>query len=173
MPLVLSDNSGGEPESVFNDRPRSSDPLSGREDQRLCFFVLQLGESSCTKIAARLPGRTARQCRERWRHYLQGPLPERPWAPEEELLLSRAVGIHSLRWHVIGHLFWTRTDLDLRRHWICRNVDKITIENGPKSYGWNQRPDPESESQLAAKIWNAQSGFWFDIEPDSQYSEFY
>jgi hypothetical protein len=53
-----------------------------------------------------------------------------------------------------------------------QKVNKNTVENGSKSYGRNQTPEPESEFQLAAKIWNAESGFWLDIEPDSQYSEF-
>jgi hypothetical protein len=48
------------------------------EDDILTCLVLRHGVSSWLTIAARMPGRNARQCRDRWNHYLAATCAGRP-----------------------------------------------------------------------------------------------
>jgi hypothetical protein len=155
----------------INGRSRSSGRLSCRGGTTPAPLVVRLGDISRMKITARLPGRTTRQCRER-RALTSGTMagvamgarnganaPQRSCrsgfqmasdgAPVPDML---SVGSSAVR-----HFQTSR---------------ECIIENHPKSYGRNHTAQPESKSQLAARIWSAQNDFRSDIEPDSQYSEF-
>jgi hypothetical protein len=47
--------------------------FTAEEDAALRLIVKELGESAWPLVAARLPPRNPRQCRDRWNHYLRGP----------------------------------------------------------------------------------------------------
>ena len=64
------------------------------EDDKLREIVEQIGTSSWPNVAKYLKGRTSRQCRDRWNHYLSPQANLTEWsADDEELLLLSLIHI--------------------------------------------------------------------------------
>jgi hypothetical protein len=87
------------------------------EDDHLMDAVFNMGTASWTKIASEVPGRTARQCRERWTHYLCTGRTESSWTEEEDLLLIEKIGEVGPRWVHLASLIGTHTDVEVKRRW--------------------------------------------------------
>jgi hypothetical protein len=68
---------------------RTPRPFTTDEDKQLCTLVGQFPKQ-WDRIAEHLPGRKARQCRERWYNYLDPSINNALWTPAEDaVLLSR------------------------------------------------------------------------------------
>jgi hypothetical protein len=85
------------------------------EDRLLENLVQQHGTSSWDQVAAGLPGRTARQCRERWKHHLSGR--EAVWTEAEDDFLWQKVGEIGQKWTRIASLLSDRTDYQAKTRW--------------------------------------------------------
>jgi hypothetical protein len=59
------------------------------EDATLRGLVHSMGGKAWEEIASAMPGRSARQCRDRFQNYLADDINRRPWTPCEDALLSR------------------------------------------------------------------------------------
>jgi hypothetical protein len=115
-----------------------------QEDRALYELAGGRGTLRWTEVAKGLPGRNARQCRDRWNHYLAVPPSERPWTSEEDLLLTRAIAVHSKRWPVIAKLFAGRTDSEVYRRWIFRSATQDPAAAAPEARECAQTaPPPE------------------------------
>jgi hypothetical protein len=88
------------------------------EDEQLFKLVGQFGVNSWSIIAAGIPNRTVRQCRDRWRHYLSVPTHRSPWTAEEDARLSQKVDEVGLKWVELSKFFQNRSDLDVKRRWF-------------------------------------------------------
>ena len=60
--------------------------------------------------AAMVPGRSAKQCRERWRNHVDPSISREPWSEEENALLLRLYEEHYGRWCEISVAFAGRPD---------------------------------------------------------------
>lgn len=102
--------------------------FSPEEDDKLKTLVEKHGESNWNAVAAEMPGRNVRQCRERWKHYLSPEVSNLPWTPEEdELLLQKTQELGS-KWVQISKLFKKRTDINVKNRWIVlmrRNTNPV------------------------------------------------
>jgi hypothetical protein len=87
------------------------------EDDLLRAVVDQLGTDNWRKVAANLPGRTARQCRERYNAYLCPTINSSPWTPEEDELLIAKFPHYGTRWAEYRPLFRHRTLACIRNRW--------------------------------------------------------
>ncbi|EAX86547.1 Myb-like DNA-binding domain containing protein [Trichomonas vaginalis G3] len=65
--------------------------FSPAEDDILRSIVQKFGARKWNTIAQYLPGRTARQCRDRFRNYLSPDLKNGPWSREEDIMLIEKV----------------------------------------------------------------------------------
>jgi hypothetical protein len=83
---------------------------SREEDDILARVVEQYGASKWTKVAAHLPGRMGKQCRERWFNHLTPEVKKGAWSPEEDDLIMRAVQQHGTKWSVIVKQLPGRSD---------------------------------------------------------------
>jgi hypothetical protein len=90
--------------------------FSNSEDLALTRLVRQWGTDSWDDAAAGIPGRTSRQCRERWKHYLSGHR-EVPWTAEDDDFIWDKVAEIGQRWTQIGALVSNRTDVKVRAKW--------------------------------------------------------
>ena len=92
--------------------------FSPEEDARLKALVEQHGTADWAKIALALGGRTARQCRERYKNFLHPTLVNGPWTPEEDELLIRLYHQYGPNWVAMhrGH-FPTRSNNNIKNHW--------------------------------------------------------
>ena len=61
-------------------------------------------------IALQLPGRSGKQCRERWHNCLDPHISNHPWTEEEDLIIQMGVQAHGHRWTWIASKLKGRTD---------------------------------------------------------------
>jgi hypothetical protein len=79
-------------------------------------LVEQLGTDSWENVAARIRGRTVRQCSSRWKHYVSGRTADL-WTREEDDFLWEKVAAIGPKWTQIGTLLHNRTDMEARARW--------------------------------------------------------
>jgi hypothetical protein len=74
------------------------------EDSLLATAVDQLGTANWAAVAQMVPGRTPRQCRERWNNYVNPDLSNEPWTDrDDQFLLSKFQELGS-KWQMIADL---------------------------------------------------------------------
>jgi len=61
-------------------------------------------------IALHLPGRSGKQCRERWHNCLDPHISNHPWTDEEDLIIQMGVQAHGHKWTWIASKLKGRTD---------------------------------------------------------------
>lgn len=84
------------------------------EDRRLSSVVAEYGTKDWMKVACMLPGRNARQCRERYNSYLDPTLRNDPWTSEEDALLEQKHNELGAKWNKIAKFFVNRGNNALR-----------------------------------------------------------
>jgi hypothetical protein len=90
---------------------------SEEEDRALVYLVSQ-GYQNWGQVAARMPGRTSKQCRERWNNYLDPTLVHTAFTEEEDKLLLSLHQEHGNKWAMISRQLSGRTEntVKLRFH---------------------------------------------------------
>jgi hypothetical protein len=105
---------------------RSQEPVDGRffknkftqeEDALLMQLVAVFGTTNWKKIAELIQTRNARQCRERYKNYLDPELRQGSWTQDEDMLLTEQFKEHGPKWNTIAQLFVNRSDMSLRNRW--------------------------------------------------------
>ena len=115
--------------SFRNNNMRNFKPhakFSEEEDELLREVVSRHGENEWNLIANYIPGRNARQCKERWNYYLSPSLNTSAWTQEEDhLLLSKQQELGS-RWVQISKFFNNRTDAMVKNrfHVLMRQMKR-------------------------------------------------
>lgn len=102
-------------------RDRKSTPrsyFSKQEDELLTELVAEYGCRAWKIIASKMPGRSTRQCRERYQQYLSPTVSNRPWTDTEDETLVSLVGKHGPSWSFISSHFEQRTPVSLKNRWI-------------------------------------------------------
>eukprot|EP00511_Aplanochytrium_stocchinoi_P003110 CAMPEP_0204832380 /NCGR_PEP_ID=MMETSP1346-20131115/13490_1 /ASSEMBLY_ACC=CAM_ASM_000771 /TAXON_ID=215587 /ORGANISM="Aplanochytrium stocchinoi, Strain GSBS06" /LENGTH=506 /DNA_ID=CAMNT_0051964153 /DNA_START=68 /DNA_END=1588 /DNA_ORIENTATION=+ len=90
---------------------------TSEEDDILEQAVKTLGEKSWSAIAARLPGRVGKQCRDRWRNHLCPEVKKGSWTKEEDRLLFEHQNILGNQWAEIAKHVPGRTDLSVKNRY--------------------------------------------------------
>ncbi|EAY19447.1 Myb-like DNA-binding domain containing protein [Trichomonas vaginalis G3] len=99
------------------------------EDKTILEMVEKNGVHYWKQIAAVLQDRTARQVRERWKHYLSQDIQKAPWTQEEDDLLERQYRKYGPKWSLIAGMLPGRTDVNIKNRWalLCRKKTKEII----------------------------------------------
>jgi hypothetical protein len=121
------------------------------EDLRLCELVETIGMTNWPKIASLMPDRNARQCRERYRNYLDPDLRWDRWTPEEDKLLIAKFRDLGPRWNTIGQFFVNRSDNALRNRWqqLSRRKMKIGSTSKRMKRIATKRPAPATDVMVS------------------------
>ena len=89
---------------------------SAEEDGKL-LQLKRLGGMNWRQLAKLVPGRSTKQCRERWQNFLDPALNKSKWTPSEDvglLLLHAEIGN---KWAELAQCFPGRTKLNVRDRW--------------------------------------------------------
>ena len=96
------------------------------EDDLILDLVKKYGAHSWRTIAKKLSPRTPRQCRERWKHYLQKEPKSEEWTQEEDELLIQLFQKHGKKWTQIAVYIPGRTSVNIKNRYALleRHVKK-------------------------------------------------
>jgi hypothetical protein len=106
-------------------------PFHPEEDARLVQILTTTPFFSWDSVAQHFPGRTARQCRERWLHYLSPDVRTGPWSEDEDRLLVAMLNDHGRAWSVIRGLFNGRSENDIKNRWYS-HLRFETVQEGER-----------------------------------------
>jgi hypothetical protein len=98
------------------------------EDRRLSEAIGQFGLFDWDSVAERMPGRSSRQCRDRWNYYLNPDISNLPWTEEEERLLIEKYEKHGPRWAMIAKFFDGRSDTNVKNHHLVLKRRQARLE---------------------------------------------
>ena len=106
---------------------RPKQKFTKEEDEILRKQVQIHGEKHWNSVASFLQGRTAKQCRERWKNYLSPEVSNSEWTQEEDLLLYNLIKKLGKKWSQLATYFKTRTDVMLKNRWalLNRQINKL------------------------------------------------
>ena len=108
------------------------------EDNRLRALVEAFNESNWASIAYFMPGRSQRQCRERYIGYLSPHLNTSAWSPEEDCLLIQKLQEYGPKWTTLVQFFKNRSDSNIKNRWykhlkkhasplIIKQIEKMKV----------------------------------------------
>lgn len=100
------------------------------EDKRLRELVAQFGAKRWRMIAQHMPGRTGRQCRDRYCNYLSPDFYNDKWTPEEDALLLEKHGEFGSHWTKLAVFFPGKTANNIKNRWnysVSRMKDRHEV----------------------------------------------
>ena len=87
------------------------------EDRRLALIVQACGTSNWELIAAHMPGRNVRQCRDRWMNFLNDSVCHKKWTVEEDARLLEKYQQYGPKWRVLEQFFNGRKNYAIRNRY--------------------------------------------------------
>jgi hypothetical protein len=122
------------------------------EDRQLLDLVANHGYRDWNQVAAFMPNRNARQCRERYNYYLDPSLRETPWTPEEDCLLIAKEAECGMKWHAIAQFFTNRSDIALRNRWQLLDRHRTGNRNIRREQNAQKKAIPPSRQSSAERL---------------------
>lgn len=139
--------------------------FSYEEDEQLKKLVEQFGDKDWKFIARKMPGRSTRQCRERYKNYLSPEIKNGPWTKEEDELLREKYNEYGPHWSSISKFFKSRSDVNIKNRWSALSFHMNNDTNNGNVYLYC----PHSVQKKAKVFYPASQNFCFH-EPNSFYS---
>jgi hypothetical protein len=98
------------------------------EDELIISFVAENGTRDWTKLAALLPGRIGKQCRERWRNHLDPDVNREPWSEKEDTILIDMYDKIGSKWVKIAEHLPGRSDNAIKNRWNSTLKKRLEYE---------------------------------------------
>ncbi|EAX94729.1 Myb-like DNA-binding domain containing protein [Trichomonas vaginalis G3] len=115
-----------------SDMPRGHKfKFSPEEDETLKKLVQTHGTNKWSLISKLLKCRTARQCRDRWNHYLSNNSEQIPWTENEDAKLLRLHNEIGPKWTIIATYFEGRNSVTIRNR-CCRLIRRMNSKKNKK-----------------------------------------
>ena len=104
-----------------------------KEDEILQKLVERSGTNiDWSAIASKIPGRTARQCRERFERFVNPEINRNPWTPEEDELLRQKQNELGNKWALISKFLPGRTDMNIKNRYNQLQRQKLRQPKQPE-----------------------------------------
>ncbi|KAH0785983.1 Myb-like DNA-binding domain containing protein [Histomonas meleagridis] len=151
--------------------------FSEEEDERLKEIVTRLGDNDWVAISQEMPGRNARQCKERWSYYLSPSLNTSPWSEEEDkLLLSKQRELGS-KWVKISKFFDHRTDAMVKNRYqvLMRKMKKGLLlfpSEQTQTQAQTQNEVPVERSPTQENVYSSPATTIITPEEDNIFEDF-
>ena len=120
--------------------------FSQQEDALLTQIMYQQPFETWIAVAEQLPGRTARQCRDRWVNYLSPSNKNGPWSHEEDQLLAEKYLEHGPQWTTIAKFFDGRSENNVKNRWYT--YVKSRFNTGPPPHVANTQNQTKRTQQV-------------------------
>lgn len=148
--------------------------FSPEEDEKLRNLVNEMGYIKWDEIAKEMPGRTGRQCRDRYKNYLVPGFFNGEWTKEEDEILCKKYLEYGSQWSKITQFFTNRNANSLKNRWnyfISKhlgdnktiNISNILLEVHEEK---EKREKLEECSDIISNDNQSQSQSFFDISSD-------
>lgn len=136
------------------------------EDQMLMNAVADIGQYNWKYISTRVPGRSAKQCRERWIGKLNPDNTRDKWSADEDNLLISLHGIFGNQWTEISKSMKGRSMIAVKNRWHClvkkeyHRVEKEiqALEQEYNKFAEEQSKNSEKELEINQDL------LWPDID---------
>ena len=90
---------------------------TSEEDRQLIKSVTKNGMTNWSLVAKEVPGRTGKQCRERWANQLCPDLTKEDWTPQEDDILKKQQAIYGNLWAKIARFLPGRSANSVKNRW--------------------------------------------------------
>jgi hypothetical protein len=104
--------------SVFSGLHRPKAKWSADEDQVLLGLIQERGAHHWNQIAESVPGRTGKQCRERWLSKLSPDCTAVSWTAEEDDILISCQQAHGNQWSTFRTQLPNRSLVQIKNRWV-------------------------------------------------------
>jgi hypothetical protein len=138
------------------------------EDELLRELVEDFGDDDWATIAEELPGRSPRQCKERWNHYLSPQLVQTKWLEGEDELLLGLVEKHGKKWKLLERYFTGRTDTNIKNRYNVLARREVKYAKRAKKFaakGGEAPPQQRPESRKCCELFTVEESelFWSSL----------
>ncbi|OHS99762.1 hypothetical protein TRFO_33722 [Tritrichomonas foetus] len=96
------------------------------EDNKPYEIISRMGARNWRSIAEQMPGRSGRQCRDRYSNYLMKHLRNDPWTPEEDALLLDKYAQFGSHWSEMVCFFQGRSSNSIKNRWYTNISHKFS-----------------------------------------------
>ena len=142
---------------------------SKEEDHQLRKAVNCHGTKSWKLIAGFVPGRSGKQCRERWLGQLCSTLNKSEWSQKEDSILISSQKTHGNKWAVIQHHLPGRSTISIKNRWnwllrhgdIARAAEKKYSSSGCEDDTDTTPSSPESVRSIKFEMLDAPNSVLF------------
>ena len=121
--------------------------FSAEEDEKLRSLVAQYG-FDWKMISAVMKNRSPRQCRDRWKNYVNPDVNSAPWTTEEDALLVEKFKEYGRQWAIIARYFKQRTDVHIKNRWVTVS-HKLGIDPSYDPHESHEAMPPNPEGGMA------------------------
>ena len=129
----------------------SKGPWTKEEDDILRQMVVENGAKNWSAIAAALPGRIGKQCRERWHNHLDPHIRKEKWSQEEDRLILLMHSQHGNRWCEIAKAIPGRTDNAIKNRFNSK-LKKFVSKNPLNSLSQDGAEDEDASEDENQEI---------------------
>jgi hypothetical protein len=91
--------------------------FTNQEDDIIIAKVSEYGSNAWNAIASHLRNRSAKQCRERWKHCLQPGIDNSSWTRTEDPIIQEKSHSIGAKWCAIREFLPGRTDVAIKNRW--------------------------------------------------------
>lgn len=104
--------------------------FSEKDDRLIAHLVSTKICQNWYEVSQYLPGKTPRQCRDRWINYICPTNSFEPWTPEEDMLLIDKINEFGTRWTLIAQHIPGRSDNCIKNRWYAVLRSQCTKSQG-------------------------------------------
>lgn len=142
------------------------------EDNLLLNLVSKYGEKNWKKIAAEFDGRSVRQCRDRYRHYLSPDLNKKDWTEDEDDLLMEKVEEIGGKWKKLEQFFINRNEVQIRNRYYQITHKNSRDKNKNKKQITSNVQCAKTNSEIGMSLIDANNDYFKDYDAFENESEF-